>query len=108
MFPFPFALFSKAGTLSQIYKFRVGRERVFFGSFLTLFVDQREAVVRERKLARQKRRDAAGRNRDIAIAEKLKHGRDKIVRVAVDRRVIPDKAVGIGRGHLNSSSHLGM
>ena len=36
MFPFPFALFSKAGTLSQIYKFRVGHERVFFGSFLTL------------------------------------------------------------------------
>ena len=24
--------------MSQIYKFRVGRERVFFGSFLTLFV----------------------------------------------------------------------
>ena len=36
MFPFPFALFSKAGPLSQIYKFRVGHERVFFGSFLTL------------------------------------------------------------------------
>ena len=29
--------------MSQIYKFPVGRERVFFGSFLTLFVDQREA-----------------------------------------------------------------
>ena len=38
MFPFPFALFSKPGTLSQIYKFRVGRERVFYGSFLTHFV----------------------------------------------------------------------
>ena len=67
-----------------------------------------EAGMRKRKLARQICRDAVGRNRDIAVAEKLKRGRDEIVRVTVDRRIIPDKAVGIGRGHLNSSSHLGM
>ena len=80
MFPFPFALFSKAGTLSQIYKFPVGRERVFFGSFFTLFVDQREAAVRERQNARQMRRNSVCRDRDIAVAKKLKHGSDKVVR----------------------------
>ena len=39
-------MFSKAGTLSQIYKFRVGRERVFFGSFLTLFADKASNATR--------------------------------------------------------------
>ena len=48
------------------------------------------------------RRDAVCRNRDIAVAEKFKRGRDEIIGVAVDGGVSPDKAVGIGRRELVS------
>ena len=56
-----------------------------------------EAIMGKRKLARQIRRDAVCRDRDVAVAEELKLGRDEIVCVAVDRYVIPGEAIRVGR-----------
>ena len=59
-----------------------------------------KAVVRKRQFTRQICRDAVGRHRPVAIAERLQHGRNEVVRVATDCRIAPREAVCIGRRQL--------